>query len=323
MAKPEKIFPSHYLYFGNMRILFFIVCFALLFGSQMQTEAQNKQAPLVLMSDFGTKERFVASMKGVAMQVDKGINLFDLTHEITPFDIWEASHTLAGTIAYWPEGTVFVSVVDPGVGTERKSVVVTTQSGHYIVTPDNGTLTHVADQIGIEEVREIDENVNRLAGSEDAYTFHGRDVYAYTGARLAAGIIDFKDVGIKLPPEVAHIDYQKATAESGKILGNIVKVEHPYGNLVTNIPREILEKQGIDVADGAELLVKISKGTEVVYEGVLPYLFSFGHVEKGDALLYPDSIRKVGLAVNSGNFAKKYEIGAGPDWTIEITIPEE
>ena len=99
------------------------------------------------------------------------------------------------TINYWPENTVFVSVVDPGVGSDRKSVVVKTNSGRYIVTPDNGTLTHVIRLEGIAEARVIDETINRLPCSGESYTFHGRDVYAYTGARLASGIIDFEGVG--------------------------------------------------------------------------------------------------------------------------------
>ena len=139
-------------------------------------ESTNTKKILVLMSDFGLSERFVASMKGVVVSVDENIKIYDLTHSIEPYNIWEASQTLAGTIKFWPEGTVFVSVVDPGVGTDRKSVVLKTNSGHFIVTPDNGTLTFVVDQYGIAGLRKIDESINRLPGSEDSHTFHGRDV---------------------------------------------------------------------------------------------------------------------------------------------------
>ena len=142
--------------------------------------------PLVLQSDFGTKDAAVASMKGVAVGVSRDLDIYDLTHEVPTFNIWEASLRLAQAAEYWPKGTVFVSVVDPGVGTARKSVVLKTKSGHFFVSPDNGSLTAVAELLGIEAVREIDEAVNRLANSEKSYTFHGRDVYAYTGARLAA-----------------------------------------------------------------------------------------------------------------------------------------
>ena len=146
---------------------------------------------LVLQTDFGMADGAVSAMYGVALGVSPALRICDLTHEIPPYDVWEASYRLIQTIAYWPAGTVFVSVVDPGVGTDRRSVVARTAGGRYVVTPDNGTLTHVKRMMGIAEVRLIDETVNRLAGSAQSYTFYGRDVYAYTGARLAAGIIDF------------------------------------------------------------------------------------------------------------------------------------
>ena len=148
--------------------------------------------PLVFQTDFGLVDGAVSAMYGVAYTVHPEIRIHDLTHDITPFNIWEASYRLIQTINYWPAGTVFVSVVDPGVGCERKSIVAKTRSGRYIVTPDNGTLTHVIRLEGIAAVREIDESRNRLPSSGESYTFHGRDVYAFTGARLACGIIDFE-----------------------------------------------------------------------------------------------------------------------------------
>src|SRR3954468_21484199 len=154
-----------------------------------QLFSQNKI--VVFQSDFGLKDGAVSAMKGVAMGVSPELKLFDLKHEIPAYNIWEAAYRLEQTVQYWPVGTVFVSVVDPGVGTNRKSVVLKTNSGHFIVTPDNGTLTLVAQSLGIAELREIDEKINRRQGSERSYTFHGRDVYAYTAARLAAGGLNF------------------------------------------------------------------------------------------------------------------------------------
>src|SRR5258705_12446541 len=170
--------------------------------------AQNKI--VVFQSDFGLKDGAVSAMKGVAIGVSPDLKLFDLTHEIPAYNIWEAAYRLEKTIPYWPTGTVFVSVVDPGVGTDRKSVVVKTNTGQFIVTPDNGTLTLIAESEGIAAIREIDEAINRRKGSEKSYTFHGRDVYAYTAARLAAGVITFEQVGKELPNEVVKLRYQKA-----------------------------------------------------------------------------------------------------------------
>ena len=172
---------------------FFILLVSLWFLAACR-ENRTKTA-VVFQSDFGTSDGAVSAMKGVAYEVDSELALFDLTHDIESYNIWEGAYRLFQTASYWPTGTVFVSVVDPGVGTDRKSVVMKTNSGHYFVTPDNGTLTLVAEQLGVAAVREIDEAVNRRTNSEGSYTFHGRDVYAYTAARLAAGKISFEEVG--------------------------------------------------------------------------------------------------------------------------------
>ncbi len=197
--------------------------------------------------------------------MDRTLPLYDLTHEIPAYNIWEASYRLYQTLQYWPKGTVFVSVVDPGVGTERKSVVLKTKSGHYIVSPDNGTLTLVAEHFGIDTVRQIDEKTNRLKGSEKSYTFHGRDVYAYTGARLASGAISYEQVGPKLPAEVVKIPYQPAVAEQdGTLKGTIPILDVQYGNVWTNIDDSLLTKAGINKGDNA--CIKISEGDALKYE---------------------------------------------------------
>ena len=133
---------------------------------------------LVFQSDFGYVDGAVSAMYGVAYGVDPGLNISNLTHEITPYDIWKASYRLIQTVNYWSAGTGFVSVVDPGVGSARRSIAVRTTAGQYIITPDNGTLTHIKRMTGISEARIIDESGNRLQGSSESYTFHGRDVYA-------------------------------------------------------------------------------------------------------------------------------------------------
>ena len=165
------------------------------FGRRKERKMEKQLKPLIFQSDFGRADGAVSAMYGVAYSVCSELKISDLTHEIPQYDIWEASYRLIQTVSYWPEGTVFVSVVDPGVGSTRRSIVVQTCGGQYVVTPDNGTLTHVKHLCGIRAARVIDETVNRLPGSGESYTFHGRDIYAYTGARLAAGIIDFEGVG--------------------------------------------------------------------------------------------------------------------------------
>jgi S-adenosylmethionine hydrolase len=292
------------------------VALLLLLGS-----VANASDPLVLQSDFGVKDIAVASMKGVAVSVSRDLDIYDLTHEVPTFNIWEASLRLAQAAEYWPKGTVFVSVVDPGVGTPRKSVVLKTKTGQYFVSPDNGSLTAVAEQFGIESVREIDEAVNRLANSEKSYTFHGRDVYAYTGARLAAGVISFEQVGRQLPNAVTKIPYQQPVFANGRIDGNVEILDPQYGNIWTNIDRDTFKK--LELAPGDQISVTISNNGKTVLEQTMPYFESFGRVEVGAPLLYLNSINDVALAINQGNFSTEFGILSGPDWSITLLLANE
>ncbi|MBP4041970.1 S-adenosyl-l-methionine hydroxide adenosyltransferase family protein [Aeromonas sp. SrichE-2G] len=272
---------------------------------------------LVFQTDFGLKDGAVSAMKGVAFGVDRTLPLHDLTHEIPAYNIWEASYRLYQTLQYWPKGTVFVSVVDPGVGTARKSVVLKTRSGHYIVSPDNGTLTLAAEHFGIEAVRQIDEKTNRLKGSEKSYTFHGRDVYAYTGARLASGAISFEQVGPELPAEVVTIPYQPAVAEQdGTLKGTIPILDVQYGNVWTNIDDALLGKAGIHKGDNA--CIRISEGDALKYEGKAPYVSSFGDVPEGQPLVYLNSLLQVSVALNMDSFAARHQVQSGANWYISL-----
>jgi len=278
--------------------------------------AQNKI--VVFQSDFGLKDGAVSEMKGVAMGVSPDLKLFDLTHEIPAYNIWEAAYRLEQTVRYWPSGTVFVSVVDPGVGTARKSVVLKTKSGHYIVTPDNGTLTLIAQSLGIEEIREIDENVNRRKDSQKSYTFHGRDVYAYTAARLAAGVISFEQVGQLLPKQVVSIPYQAATLEGKTLKGNIPVLDVQYGNVWTNIPDTLFSK--LNPHFGDKLRVSMFYKNKLIYKGEMPYSQTFGEVAEGKPLAYINSLLQLSFALNQGDFAKVYHVSSGADWSVEVGL---
>ncbi|WP_090106145.1 S-adenosyl-l-methionine hydroxide adenosyltransferase family protein [Chitinophaga sp. CF118] len=281
-----------------------------------QSFSQNKI--VVFQSDFGLKDGAVSAMKGVASGVSADLKLYDLTHEIPAYNIWEAAYRLQQTVPYWPAGTVFVSVVDPGVGTTRKSVVLKTNTGQFIVTPDNGTLTLIAESLGIAEIREIDEAVNRRKDSQKSYTFHGRDVYAYTGARLAAGAITYEQVGPALPKEVVKIPYQQATLAGAKLKGNISILDVQYGNIWTNINGDLLNQ--LHPQYGDILHVIIFHSGKKVYEGDAPYSQTFGAVPKGKPLSYLNSLLQLSFALNQGSFADIYHIGSGSEWSVEVTL---
>ena len=272
---------------------------------------------LVFQTDFGLVDGAVSAMYGVAYSVHPQLNIHDLTPDITPYNIWEASYRLIQTIRYWPRDTVFVSVVDPGVGSSRKSVVVRTASGHYIVTPDNGTLTHVIRFDGIEEVREIDENVNRLPCSGESYTFHGRDVYAYTGARLASGIIDFQQVGpVRDIDSLVRLPIIEPRMEGNAVCGTIDVLDVRFGSLWTNIPRTLFLQTGIQYGD--RVSITIENDTRCVYRNIILFAKSFADVYVGEALAYVNSLDCVAVAIDQGSFARAYNIGTGNSWRIRI-----
>jgi S-adenosylmethionine hydrolase len=278
--------------------------------------AQNGM--VVFQTDFGTKDGAVSAMKGVASTVDPSLKLYDLTHDIPAYNIWEAAYRLDQTVPYWPAGTVFVSVVDPGVGTNRKSVVVKTKTGHYIVTPDNGTLTLIANSLGIDSVREIDEVINRRKNSGASYTFHGRDVYAYTAARLAAHVITYSQIGAISNTPVTQLAYQKATLDNAILKGNISILDIQYGNIWTNINQNTW-KQFVQLPHlKNSFTVTIYQKNKIVYQGNMPFENTFGAVPVGQPLAYLNSLMNLSFALNQGSMASKFNIAAGPDWNVVV-----
>jgi S-adenosylmethionine hydrolase len=273
--------------------------------------------PLVIMSDFGLADGAVSAMYGVAYSVCEQLSISSLTHEIPQYNAWEASYRLIQTVGYWPKGTVFVSVVDPGVGSTRRSIAVETRAGQYIITPDNGTLTHVKRISGIIAAREIDERVNRLPGSGESYTFHGRDIYAYTGARLAAGIIDFAGVGPEVDPaSVVELPMDEPVLEEDCIRGDIDVLDVRFGSLWTSIPKELFLKLGVSHGDFVE--IKIMNGARLVYRNSLIYARSFADAFVGEPLVYVNSLDRIAVAINQGDFARAYNVGTGAPWTIAV-----
>ena len=276
--------------------------------------------PLIIQTDFGRIDGAVNAMYGVAYTVDENLRIFNLMHEIKPYNIWDASYRLTQVINYWPEETVFVSVVDPGVGTDRKSVVVKTNDNRYIVTPNNGTLTHVAKKYGIKEMREIDESVNRLKNSYESYTFHGRDVYVFVAARLASGKIKYEEVGPKLDlNEIVTLETKDAYVKDGTIYGIIDVLDKRFGTPWTNITYDIMKEIGVDHKHLSDLHVVIKHNDKKVYDKVIPMLKSFGATDKGNELAFINSMMNLSFAINQGSFAEKNNIFSGADWAVEVT----
>ena len=272
---------------------------------------------LVLQSDFGLVDGAVSAMIGVALEESPTLKIHHLTHDITPYNIFEGSYRLFQTVNYWPAGTTFVSVVDPGVGSKRKSVVAKTKKGQYIVTPDNGTLSFIKKHVGIEAIREISEVENRRKDTEHSYTFHGRDVYAYMGAKLASGHISFEEVGPELKVEdIVEIQVVETTLADNYVSGAIDILDVRFGSLWTSITREEFCTLKPEFGDRFE--VTIYNNDMLVYQNQVTYGKSFADVRIGQPILYINSLYRVGLAINQGSFAKAYNVGVGAQWHIEI-----
>jgi S-adenosylmethionine hydrolase len=281
---------------------------------------QKHKPILVFQTDFTYKEGAVSSMYGVVKTVDSELEIIDGTHEIPRYDIWSASYRLYQTMRFWPEGTIFVSVVDPGVGTVRKACAARTRSGYTIVTPDNGTLTHIYSSLGIKEVREIDQAVNRLKekDTEGTSVFHGRDIFGYCAARLASGIISFEEVGpLYAVDKIVRLPLQEASLKDGTVAG-IFEISDPnFGNLWTNIPLSLFEEAGFNYGDMIE--VNVTHDGQTVLDKKIKFERSFGYVEPAELVIYTNELMRISLAVCMGSAVEQYGLGYGAGWKVKFT----
>ena len=273
----------------------------LLSGSVLVAQTPSSAPPtVVFMTDFGVVDDSVALCKGVMYSIAPGLRIVDLTHEVTPFSILDGARFLAGASPYFPAGTVFVTVIDPGVGSTRKAVVVKSKRGQYFVLPDNGLMTLVQDRDGIESVREI-TNRDWMIGSALSSTFHGRDIFSPVGAHLAQGE-DWTKIGPELPVnKLVRLDLVAPKLDEHGLSGEVIATDGPFGNLVTNISGEDFLKLGY--GHGQNVHVTVGK-TEMN----IPFVRTFSDVPLKKALIYIDSRGNLALAVNQGSFAATYSI---------------
>ena len=272
---------------------------------------------LVFQSDWTYAEGAVASTYGVIKSVDSDIDIITATHEIPQFDIYSASYRLYQYMDFWPKGTIFVSVVDPGVGTSRKACVAKTKNGYYVVTPDNGTLTHIDKYFGIEEVRVIDEKINRLHRADNNYVsiFHGRDLFGYCAARFASNIITYEEVGPEYNvDEIVRLPILEARI-NGDCIEGIFEINDPnFGNMWTNIPLDMFNEFGFKHGDVIHTL--IYKKDELLYDLKLPYYDSFCKAKDYSIMIYNNELNKIALAKVLGSLCKDYNLSYGSDYRI-------
>ena len=253
---------------------------------------------LVFMTDFGTANDAVALCKAVMLGIAPDLRIMDITHQVTPFSIEEGARNLESVSEYYPAGTVFVAVIDPGVGTSRKAVIVKSKKGQYFVLPDNGLITPVLDRDGLDHAYEI-TNTSWMVQAAISSTFHGRDIFSPAGAHLAMGW-DYTLAGppvaqlVRLAPKVATVTEKGAA-------GDVIALDDPFGSLITDITGDEIKQLGYNFGD--KISFQLDKKSLT-----LPFGKTFMDVPVGDSLLYIDSRGRLGVAVNQGNYSKKFNI---------------
>ena len=277
-------------------------------GSGDSSAAKSGSRPtIVFMTDFGTANDAVAICEAVMISIAPDARIMDITHGVTPFRIEEGARFLEAVSPYYPAGTVFVAVVDPGVGTSRKAIIVKTKRRQYFVLPDNGLITPVIDRDGLDSAREI-TNQSWMIQAAISSTFHGRDIFSPAAAHLASGW-DFNLVG-PVVSQLVRLTLKTSTTTDKGIDGNIIALDDPFGSLVTDIPGGEFKKLGYSLGD--KFRIEINRKPVTV-----PYVKTFMDVRVGDVLLFIDSRDRVSIAINQGNYSKKF--GVEPPGTISIS----
>ena len=253
---------------------------------------------VAILTDFGYRDFYVASMKGVILSICPEVTIVDISHDVPKWDIRSAAYLLFCSYRYFPEGTIFVVVVDPGVGTERNIIAVKTRK-YVFIGPDNGVLALAVNSDGIEEIY-IVENIE-LFLKDISYTFHGRDIFAPVAAYLACGV-NMEKLGRK-SGKIKEVFMSKPYVSSNGILGEIIYIDD-FGNAATNIDKSALRAIGIDYGDRIEVYVG-----DRYY--ILPFAKSFGYVREGEPLMLINSCGVAEIAVNRGKASEILELNLG------------
>lgn len=288
-----------------------LVLLAFFFGVADPAFPQDSEPPdghgmVVLLTDYGSDSIYVGILKGAIYKKFPGARVDAITNAVPPYDIASGAYLLAEAAPEYPKGTVFCCVVDPGVGTERKSIAIATKSGHYFVAPDNGLLTVVADRLGLNGIREC-TNQELWRDAVTSTVFHGRDIYGPVSASLASGV-SFDSVG-NLLDTMVRVEHPAATVDGNTIRGAVMRTD-PYGNLVTTITRSDLEKAGM--ARGDTLIVTIGTITWTA-----PFVTTYANVPKGDRLVVLQSSGFVECAINQGSLAEAVQAEAHTPVTLK------
>jgi hypothetical protein len=264
-----------------------------------------KRPIITLLSDFGLKDPYVAEMKAVILSICREAAVIDISHEIEKFNIRMGAFILAQAARYFPDGTIHVSVVDPGVGTARRPIVVETGRSLY-VGPDNGLLILAARNDGIRHVYEIANR--RYMLRKVSRTFHGRDIFSPAAAYLAMGV-EPSDLGSEIHDPVEP-SFAAPKIRKEEVIGEVIYIDG-FGNLITNISEETLKSLGI--SEGGSLWIKM--GDRALS---LKLCSSYGEVEKNKPLAIVGGTGFLEISVNRGNASRILGVELGAQIVLRL-----
>ena len=256
---------------------------------------------IALLSDFGTRDHYAGTMKGVVIGICPDVTLIDITHDITPHDVVEGALQLAASYRFFPPGTIFLAIVDPGVGSSRRGIAA--EAGDYrFVAPDNGVLTAVLSELPPKRVVELTER--RYARPTVSRTFEGRDRFAPAAAWLAKGI-QLSALG-RTVTTYQHLDLPVADIGDALLAGVVLLVDR-FGNLVSNVERRTFEA----FTRGQPVSLRVA-GRPVA--GVVA---TYADIRAGEVCALFGSTDHLEFAVNGGSAAETLEVGRGAAVEIE------
>ncbi len=266
--------------------------------------------PICFLSDYGLGDDFVGLCKGVVLRIAPGAAIVDLTHEVPGFGVVAGAEILEHATRYMPDNAVYLAIVDPGVGTDRRALALSSAGGALLVGPDNGLLVPAAESLGgiadAVSLTNADYHVHPVSS-----TFHGRDIFAPTAARLASGL-DLRSLGEPVDPaSLSRVEVIGVKKESANTIAATVLSVDRYGNARLSAAEG---EAGLEF--GMQLKVQVGGGSEVP----IRYVETFGHSKVGDLVLVPDSHRRLSLSVNQGNASRALRLEVGDQ--VRLTLLE-
>jgi S-adenosyl-L-methionine hydrolase (adenosine-forming) len=253
---------------------------------------------IALLTDFGSRDQYAGAMKGVALSICPDVTLVDITHDLPPHDVLAGALELAACYRYFPPGTIFLVVVDPGVGSARRGIAADVGDFKF-VAPDNGVLTVVFEEMPAKRIVELTER--RYARPTVSRTFEGRDRFAPAAAWLAKGI-ELSALG-RPAGSVHRIELPRPQVDEGRVIGEVLRVDR-FGNLITNIDRKTFERMASADARGA---IDVQIGPHLVGKVVSTY----ADAAPGELCALVGSSEHLEIAANGGSAASVLALGRG------------